>query len=73
MLLIIFKYSAYLVFFIKCFFSSQDCACPMSRGLVNFGRRELGKMFIDVTSWSLRLFFNIPFLIGKSLIFKNAS
>ena len=72
LLLIIFKYLVYLVFFIKCFFSTQDCAFPMSRGLVNFGRRDLGVMFTDVTSWSLRLFLNIPLFIGKSFIFKDA-
>ena len=72
LLLIIFKYLVYLVFFIKCFFSTQDCAFPMSRGLVNFGRRDLGVMFTDVTSWSLRRFLNIPLFIGKSFIFKDA-
>ena len=72
LLLKIFKYLVYLVFFIKCFFSTQDCAFPMSRGLVNFGRRDLGVMFTDVTSWSLRRFLNIPLFIGKSFIFKDA-
>ena len=64
----IFKYLVYLVFFIKYFFSTQNC----SRGLVNFGRRDLGVMFTDVTSWSLRRFLNIPLFIGKSFIFKDA-
>ena len=72
LLLIIFKYLVYLVFFIKCFFSTQDCAFPMSRCLVNFGHCDLGLMFTDVTSWSLRLFLNIPLFIGKSFIFKDA-
>ena len=72
LLLKIFKCLVYLVFFIKCFFSTQDCAFPMSRGLVNFGRRDLGVMFTDVTSWSLRRFLNIPLFIGKSFIFKDA-
>ena len=31
LLLIYFKYLVYLVFFIKCFFSTQDWAFPMSR------------------------------------------
>ena len=34
LLLIIFKYFVYLVFFIKCFFSTHDCAFSMSRGLL---------------------------------------
>ena len=72
LLFIIFKYLVSLVFFIKCFFSTQDCAFPMSRGLVNFGRRDLGVMFTDVTSWSQRLLLNIPLFIGKSFIFKDA-
>ena len=72
LLLIIFKYLVYPVFFIKCFFSTQDCGFPMSRGLVNFGRRDLEVMFTDVTSWSLRLLLNIPLFIWKSFIFKDA-
>ena len=72
LLLIIFKYLVFLVFFIKCFFSTQDCAFPMSRGLANFGRPDLGIMFTNVTSWSLLLFLNIPLFIGKSFIFKDA-
>ena len=59
-LFIVFKYLVYLVFFIKCFFITQDCAFPVSRGLVNFGRSDFGEMFTDVTSWSLRLFLKIP-------------
>ena len=35
LLLMVFKYSAYLVFLIKCFFRTQNCALPMSKGLVN--------------------------------------
>ena len=31
LLLIIFKYLVYLLFFIKCFFGTQDCAFPVSR------------------------------------------
>ena len=65
-----FKYLVYPVFFIKCFFSTQDCAFPISKGLVNFGRRGLGVMFTNVTSWSLRLFLNIPFLLKSSLFSK---
>ena len=72
LLLIIFKYSVYLVFFIKYFFSNQDCAFPVSRGLVDFGRSDFEVMFTDVTSWSLRLLLNIPLFIGKSFIFKDA-
>ena len=71
-LLIIFKYSIYLVFFTKYFFSTQDCTSPISRGLASFGRHDLEMMFTDVTLWSLRLFMNIPLLIGKSFIFKDA-
>ena len=41
LLLIIFKYSSFLIFFIKCFFSTQDCTFPISRSLVNFVRRHL--------------------------------
>ena len=53
LLLTILKYLVYLVFFIKYFFSTQDRAFPMSRGLVNFGRRDhRGVMFTDVTSSS---------------------
>ena len=72
LLLKIFKYLVYLLFFIKCFFSTQDCAFPMSRGLVNFGHHDLGVMFTDVTSWSKWCFLNIPLFIGKSFIFKDA-
>ena len=50
LLLIIFKYLVYLLFFIKCFFSTQDCAFPVSRGLVDYARCGPGVMFIDVTS-----------------------
>ena len=42
LLLIIFKYLVYLLFFIKCFFGTQDCAFPVSRGLVNFACRDPG-------------------------------
>ena len=73
LLLIIFKYLVYLLFFIKCFFGTQDCAFPVSRGLVDYARCELGVMFLDVTSWTLRLFLNIPLFTGKSIIFKDAS
>ena len=72
LLLIIFKYLVYLLFFIKCFFGTQDCAFPVSRGLVDYARCEPGVMFIDVASWTLRLFLNIPLFIGKSFIFKDA-
>ena len=72
LLLIIFKYLLYLVFLIKCFFGTQDCALPVSRGLVDFARRDPGVMFTDVSSWSLRLFLNIPLFNGKSSIFKDA-
>ena len=70
LLLIIVKYSVCLIFFIKCFFSTHDCAFLMSRGLVNFGSRDLEVMFTDLTSWSLRLFLSIPLFIGKSLFLK---
>ena len=73
LLLIIFKYLVYLVLFMKWFFSIEDFTFPMSRGLVNFGRLELGVIFTNVTLWSLRLFLNIPLFIGKSFIFKDAS
>ena len=72
LLLIIFKYLVYLVFFIKCFFGTQDCALPVSRGLVDFACRDTGVMFTDVASWSLQLCLNIPLFIGKSFIFKDA-
>ena len=72
LLLIIFKYLVCLVFFIKCFFCTQDCAFPMSRGFANFGRRDIEVMLTGVTSWPLRLFLNIPLFIGKSFIFKDA-
>ena len=72
MLLIIFKFSVYLVFFIQYFFSTRDCAFPMSRGLVNFAHHDLEMMFTNVTSWSLRLFLNIPLFNGKSFPFKDA-
>ena len=72
LLLIIFKYLVYLLFFIKCFFGTQDCAFPVSRGLVDYARCGPGVMFIDVTSWTLQLFLNIPLFIGKSFIFKDA-
>ena len=72
LLLIIFKYLVYLVFFIKCFFGTQDCAFPVSRGLVDYACRDTGVMFTDVASWSLQLFLNIPLFIGKSFIFKDA-
>ena len=42
LLLIIFKYLVYLLFFIKCFFGTQDCAFPVSRGLVHYARRDPG-------------------------------
>ena len=70
LLLIILKYLVYLVFFIS-FSSTQDCAFPMSRGWVNFGRRDLVVMFTNVTSWSLRLFLNIPFFLWKVLHFQR--
>ena len=73
LLLIIFKYLVYLLFFIKCFFGTQDCAFPVSRGLVDYARCGPGVMFIDVASWTLRLFLNIPLFIGKSFVFKDAS
>ena len=73
LLLIIFKYLVYLLFFIKCFFGTQDCAFPVSRGLPDYARCGPGVMFIDVASWTLRLFLNIPLFIGKSFIFKDAS
>ena len=73
LLLIIFKYLVYLVLFMKWFFSIEDFTFPMSRGLVNFDRLELGVIFTNVTLWSLRLFLNIPLFIGKSFIFKDAS
>ena len=44
LLLTIFKYSIYLFFFITCFFSTKDCAFPLSKSLVNFGPRDLGEM-----------------------------
>ena len=72
LLLIIFKYLVYLLFFIKCFFDTQDCAFPVIRGLVDYPRSDLGVMFIDFSSWALRLFLNIPLFIGKSFIFKDA-
>ena len=50
LLLIIFKYLVYLLFFIKCFFGTQDCAFPVSRGLVDYAHCEPGVMFIDVAS-----------------------
>ena len=71
-LLIIFKFSVYLIFAIKCFFGAQDCAVQMNRGLVNFDCRYLGEMFTDVTSSSLWLFLNIPSFIRKSFTFKYA-
>ena len=71
LLLIIFKYLVYLLFFIKCFFGTQDCAFPVSRGLPDYARCGPGVMFIDVASWTLRLFLNIPLFIGKSFIFKD--
>ena len=72
LLLIIFKYLVYLLFFIKCFFGTQDSAFPVSRGLVDYARCDPRVMFIDVTSWTLRLFLNIPLFIGKFFIFKDA-
>ena len=72
LLLITFKYLVYLVFFIKCFFNTQDCTFPMSKGLVNFGCHDLALMFTDITSWSLPLFLNVPLFIGKFFIFKDA-
>ena len=72
LLLIIFIYLVYLAFFIKCFFGTQGCDFPVSRGLVNFARRDPGVMFTDVASWSLWLFLNIPLFIGNSFIFKDA-
>ena len=72
LLLKIFKYLVYLVFFIKSFFGTQDCAFPVSRGLINFARCDPGVMSTDVVSWSLWLFLNIPLFIGKSFIFKDA-
>ena len=71
-LLIIFKFSVYLIFVIKCFLGAQDCAVQMNRGLVNFGCRYLGEMFTDVTSSSLWLFLNIFSFIRKSFTFKYA-
>ena len=71
LLLIIFKYF-YLLFFIKCFFGTQDCAFPVSKGLVDYGRCDPGVMFIDVAAWTLQLFLNIHLFIGKSFIFKDA-
>ena len=72
LLLIIFKYLVYLLFFIKCFFGTQDCAFPVSKGLVDYGRYDPGVMFTDVTSWMLQLFLNIPLFIEKSFIFNDA-
>ena len=72
LLLIIFKYLVYLLFFIKCFFGTQDCAFPVSRGLPDYACCGPGMMFIDVASWTLRLFSGIPLFIGKSFIFKDA-
>ena len=69
-LLIVFEYSVCLIFFIKCFFSIQDCAFPLRWCLVNFGYRDFGEIFTDVTPWSLQLFLNIPLFIGKSFTFK---
>ena len=72
LLLIIFKYLVYLLFFIKCFFGTQDCAFPVSRGLPDYARCGPGVMFIDVASWTLRLFLGIPLFIRNSFIFKDA-
>ena len=72
LLLIIFKYLVNLLFFIKCFFGNQDCAFPVSKGLVDYARCDPGVIFIDVTSCTLRFFLNIPLFIGKSFIFKDA-
>ena len=72
LLLIIFKYLVYLLFFIKCFPGTQNCAFAVSRGLVNYARCDPGVMFIDVALWTLRLFLNIPLFIGKSFLFKDA-
>ena len=72
LLLIILKYLVYLVFFIKCFFGTQNCAFQVRRGLVSFARCDPEVMFTDVASWSLRLFLNILLFIGKSFIFKDA-
>ena len=72
LLLIILKYLVYSVFFIKCFFGTQNYAFQKRRGLVSFAHRDPGVMFTDVASWSLRLFLNTPLFIGKSFIFKDA-
>ena len=72
LLLIIFKCLVYLQFFIKCFFGTQNCAFPVSRGLPDYACCGPGMMFIDVASWTLRLFSGIPLFIGKSFIFKDA-
>ena len=53
------------------FFRHSGLCFPVSRGLVNFARRDHGVMFVDVASWSLWLFLNIPLFIGKSFIFKD--
>ena len=41
LLLMIFKYSVYLVLFKKKFFSTQDCSFSISRVLINFGHHDL--------------------------------
>ena len=71
LLLIIFKHLVYLLFLIKCFFGSPDCTFPVSRGLVNYTRCDPGVMFIDVASWTLQLFLDIPLFIGNSFVFKD--
>ena len=72
LLLIIFKYLVYLLFFIKYFFSTQDCAFPVSRDLVDYAHCDPGVMFIHIASWTLWLFLNLPLFIEKSFIFKDA-
>ena len=49
LLLIIFKYLVYLLFFIKFFFGTEDCAFPVSRGLVDYAHCDPEVIFIDVT------------------------
>ena len=56
----------------KFIFGTQDCAFPVSRILVDYVRCGSGVMFIDIASWALRLFLNIPLFIGKSFIFNDA-
>ena len=51
--------------FMKYFFSTQDYAFPIRNDLVNFGFCDLGEMFTDVTSWSLRLFLSISLFMER--------